>query len=83
MKVSQNKKYMAKVAQLPCVACGAIGVHVHHIRVERIKDDFLTIPLCPECHTGPFSIHMSKVQFECVYGSELHLLAKTIKELNK
>ena len=74
---------MAKVSQLPCVACGSIGVHVHHIRTERIKDDYLTIPLCPDCHTGDFSIHMSKRQFEDVYGSELHLLAKTIKALNQ
>ena len=73
---------MAKVAKLHCIACGTFGVHVHHIREERIKNDFLTIPLCPECHIGDFSIHKSKRQFEGIYGSELNLLAKTIEALN-
>ena len=72
---------MAKIAGLPCVTCGNYGVQVHHIREERIKDDFLTIPLCPDCHTGGFSIHMDKRNFENVYGNELALLAKTIKNL--
>jgi len=75
-------KYMEKVSKLNCIACGSYGVHVHHIREERIKNDYLTIPLCPECHLGSFSIHKSKRQFENVYGSELDLLAKTIKALN-
>jgi hypothetical protein len=73
---------MGRIAALPCVACGIEGVHVHHIREERLKDNFLTIPLCPECHMGAFSIHKSKRQFENVHGSELKLLALTIGALN-
>jgi len=72
---------MERVSKLDCIACNAFGVHVHHIRTERIKSDFLTIPLCPGCHMGDFSIHKSKQQFEAVYGSELQLLAKTIELL--
>jgi len=83
MSSASAKRHMAKIARLPCAACNAIGVHVHHIREERLKDDFLTTPLCPECHQGAFSIHMSKKQFESVYGSELQLLAKTIELLFK
>jgi hypothetical protein len=79
----KKKRHMGRVAELPCIACGAIGVQVHHIRAERIKNDFLTIPLCPECHLGDFSIHKSKRQFENIYGSELHLLAETLKRLEK
>jgi len=79
--VKANKRHMSKVAQLNCIACDSHGVQVHHIRSERIKNDFLTIPLCPGCHTGSFSIHMDKKNFENVYGSELHLLAKTLKKL--
>ena len=77
-----ERRHMGRVAELPCSACGAFGVHVHHIRSELIKDNFLTIPLCPEHHTGDFSIHKSKRQFENIYGSELHLLAQTIKQLS-
>lgn len=83
MSSSAEKKWMGKVAKLDCIACGAYGVHVHHIRAERIKEDCLTIPLCPECHMGAFSIHKSKRQFENIYGSELHLLAKTIEIISK
>jgi hypothetical protein len=77
----KSKRHMSRVAGLPCIACGNHGVHVHHIRAERIKNDFLVIPLCPDCHTGDFSIHKSKRQFEGIYGSELELLAKTIEAL--
>lgn len=79
--MSKSKTYMSKVAKLPCIVCGVHGVHVHHIRTERIKNDFLTIPLCPEHHLGAFSIHKSKRQFENIFGDELQLLAKTIEAL--
>ena len=82
MKTLAAKKHMDKVASLPCVACSNYVVHVHHIRTERIKNDFLTIPLCPECHMGVFSIHKDKRNFQNVYGSELELLAKTIERLS-
>jgi hypothetical protein len=72
---------MRRISELNCVACGKFGVHVHHIRTEGIKDDHLTIPLCPECHLGDFSVHKSKRQFENIYGSELTLLAKTIEQI--
>jgi hypothetical protein len=75
------KVYMGKIASMPCIACGAFGVHVHHIREERIKNDWLTIPLCPSCHLGDFSIHKSKRQFINIYGSELELLAQTIESM--
>jgi len=82
MSNAAGKRHMSKVAQLDCIACGKHGVHVHHIRTERIKSDFLTVPLCPECHTGDFSIHGSKEQFTNIYGSELDLLAQTIERLS-
>lgn len=76
---------MAMVADLPCCVCGAEGVQVHHIRegqgISQRASHFLTIPLCSDHHTGPLSIHMSKRQFENMYGSELDLLAGTIKRL--
>ncbi|MGZ5028986.1 MAG: DUF968 domain-containing protein [Methylobacter sp.] len=78
--MSKAKKHMGRVAALGCLICKS-PANVHHIREERIKSDFLTIPLCREHHQGDFSIHMSKRQFENIYGSELHLLAKTIELL--
>lgn len=76
---AKGDRHMAKVRALDCITCGkGAPSSVHHIRTERIKDDFLTIPLCPECHQGDFSIHNSKEQFTNIYGSELHLLAETL-----
>ncbi len=73
---------MGRVAELGCLVCDS-PANVHHIRTERIKNDFLTIPLCREHHQGDFSIHNSKRQFTAIYGSELHLLAETLKRLEK
>ncbi len=80
--MSKESRHMGRVAALGCLVCDA-PANVHHIRTERIKNDFLTIPLCREHHQGDFSIHMSKRQFENIYGSELHLLAETLKQLEK
>ncbi len=74
------KLHMQKVRELGCLICKQ-PASAHHIRSERIKNDFLTIPLCPEHHQGAFSIHMDKRNFENIYGSELHLLAQTIEQL--
>lgn len=78
--MSDAKKHMQVVRKLGCLICGS-PASAHHIRAERIKSDWLTIPLCYEHHQGDFSIHMAKQQFESIYGTELHLLAKTISLL--
>lgn len=78
--MSQGKEYMKDVRELGCLICGS-PASAHHIRTERIRNDFLTIPLCPEHHQGAFSIHSSKRQFEDIFGSELELLAETIEKL--
>ncbi|NOR68523.1 MAG: hypothetical protein GQ532_02300 [Methylomarinum sp.] len=75
-----EKRHMGKVSNLGCLICDS-PAQVHHIRTERIKNHFLTIPLCLEHHIGVFSIHMSKEQFTNIYGSELDLLAQTIEML--
>jgi hypothetical protein len=72
---------MMKVRELGCLICQQ-PANAHHIREERIKNDYLTIPLCHWHHQGDFSIHMSKRQFTNIYGSELDLLAKTIELLS-
>lgn len=81
MSTAQEKRYMQKVRELGCLICNA-PANAHHIRTERIKNDFLVIPLCRDHHQGDFSIHMSKEQFTNIYGSELDLLAQTIARLN-
>jgi len=76
---------MGKVAALPCACCGAHGVHVHHVRegqgMSQRASAYLTIPLCPECHTGPNGIHGNKSFMRIRKLDELDMLATTIKAL--
>ena len=81
MSNAAGKRHMSKVAELGCLICQS-PANIHHIRTERIKSDFLVIPLCREHHQGDFSIHGSKEQFTNIYGSELHLLAQTVEMLS-
>lgn len=83
--MSAESDHMGRVSELPCVACDACAPSiVHHIRkYERIKNAFITIPLCYECHVGDFSIHTTPKQFTEVYGSQMGMLAKTIGMLSK
>lgn len=78
-------RHMGKVAQLPCACCGASGVHVHHIRegqgMAQRASDFLTIPLCPDCHVGPLGVHGDKSLMRIRKLSELDMLAETIRML--
>lgn len=78
----ESPKHLQRVRELGCLIC-LQPANAHHIREERIRNDYLTIPLCREHHQGDFSIYMSKRQFENIYGSELELLAQTIKLLLK
>lgn len=76
---------MGRVAQLDCACCGAYGVQVHHIREgqggAQRADDFLTIPLCPACHTGSKGVHGDRTRMKLAGLSELDMLADTIQKL--
>lgn len=80
-----EKRHMDRVAQLPCVVCGAHGVHVHHVRegqgMSQRASNWLTVPLCPDCHTGPNGIHGSKTLMRIQKLDEMDLLAMTIEAL--
>lgn len=82
---SSERQHMERVAKQPCIACGNHGVQVHHIRegqgLSQRAAHFLTIPLCSACHSGALSIHMTKRQFEKIYGDELTLLNRTIERI--
>lgn len=84
------KSWKNRVASLGCVVCrnagfGETPAQIHHIREGQggamRADDFLTIPLCPAHHQGGDSIHNDRQGFQARYGSELDLLAQTIREV--
>ena len=68
---------MQKLSEMNCITCGAYGVQIHHICQggRRLGHDY-TLPLCPECHEGKFSIGNAKKSFVAKYGSEMELLEK-------
>jgi hypothetical protein len=79
-----EKKWMDMVASLGCLICGR-PTQLHHPRFghgmgERAEHT-LVIPLCPDCHTGAFSIHKTPKQFQAVHGDELSMLAETIRRV--
>lgn len=80
-----EKRYMDKVAQLPCCVCGAHGVHLHHVRegkgMAQRASNYLVVPVCPDCHTGPQGIHGDRTMMR-IYGiDEMGMLANTIGEI--
>lgn len=80
-----QRTHMDRVASMPCACCGAVGVHVHHIRqgqgMAQRASDFLTVPLCPDCHQGPRGVHGDKSIMRALKLDELGMLAKTIEGL--
>ena len=87
MTTAAEKRHMDRVAQLPCAVCGADGVHIHHLRegqgMSQRASNWLVIPLCPPCHTGPNGIHGNKSLMRIQKLDELDLLAMTIERLEK
>jgi hypothetical protein len=79
-------RHMGRVAELPCVLCGAHGVQVHHIRegqgMAQRASNWLVVPLCPSCHTGPLGVHGDKTMMRINKMTELDMLAKTIEALS-
>ena len=69
---------MARVAELPCLVCGARPVEVHHFPSPR--SDMRVGPLCPPHHRrefGPGAYHYSRRAFNDLHGTDDELLART------
>lgn len=92
--MTREADYMERVAGLACVLCKrqgreTYGVHVHHIRegqgAAQRASDFLTLPVCPDCHLGRNGIHgLGRKGFYARYKiTELDLLADTIEALSR
>lgn len=74
---AEGKAHMARVAQLPCMVCGAWPVEVHHLPDPR--SDMRVIPLCPQHHRreyGTGAYHYSRRAFNAAHGSDADLLAR-------
>ena len=82
-----ERKRMDRLAQLPCCCCGAYGVQLHHVRegqgMAQRASNWLTIPLCPDCHTGSRGIHGDKSIMRQHKLDEMDLLARTIESFDR
>jgi len=81
---------MRRVQGLGCVICRLVGLgptpaQVHHCFDTSDRDDFLTIPLCPEHHQGQTGFHgLGERRFNAQYKtSERRLLAMTLRLLQE
>ena len=88
--MTKAQVHMGRVAELGCIACilagyGPSPAQVHHIREGRVpRNDFLTLPLCREHHTGSrASVHMAKddLMRQLKMHSEFELLAEVLELL--
>jgi len=81
-----EREHLSKVASLGCLVC-QMPCQLHHIRpvglvgVGLRSSNYHVVPLCREHHTGKFSIHNSKKEFEAMYGTEKQMLHRTLKEV--
>lgn len=49
----------------------------------RRATHWLTIPLCPECHTGKDGLHGTRARLKNAGVDEMDLLSETIRRLNE
>lgn len=81
-----ERAYMDRVAELPCACCGDYGVQLHHVRegqgLSQRAQNWLVVPLCVDCHTGPNGIHGDRAMLRITKRDEMDLLAETIEAMN-
>tara|TARA_A100001011_G_C14055605_1_gene733841 strand:+ start:327 stop:656 length:330 start_codon:yes stop_codon:yes gene_type:complete len=95
VKTKAEKKRLQTIAEMPCYACFQDGVEtqseVHHIRSLKRgsgmglrPSHFDTIPLCSGHHrTNKISVHLGKIEFEKRYGTQLEILEKVNREIER
>ena len=69
--------HMGRVAQLPCLVCGAWPVEVHHEGSPR--SDMNVLPLCDKHHRREFGLgafHYSPKAFYAMHGDSNELLTR-------
>ena len=86
-----RKEHKDRVAALGCILCAEFGqpgipAQLHHVRegqgASQRASDWLVVPLCPACHSGPQGIHGDKTMLRIAKWTEMDLLAETIRRLH-
>lgn len=85
--MTKAQKHMFRVKELPCSVCGASGPSdAHHILEGRTpgrkSPDWLTIPLCKDCHVGSHNgIHGQRRVWDVLKKTEAQCLNDTLERL--
>jgi hypothetical protein len=87
---SEEKRHLAKVAAMGCIVCSSCygnedtPAQAHHCRSRHgwgRSGHLMTIPLCPEHHTGKTGVHnMGRDEFETMHGASEFLLLAVVHE---
>lgn len=88
-----NKKHATNLVDIGCICCSIMDVpqstrtEIHHIREGQGKSqragDYLTVPLCADCHRGKHGVHGDKQYLRIIKMTELDLLNETLKRVCK
>lgn len=81
-----EREHLEKVAQQPCMVCGAWPVQVHHIEtgMGRKKDHLRVISLCYRHHQGEDGLHtIGRKAWVQRYGREVDLMAKMLERMSE
>jgi hypothetical protein len=79
---AEQKRRWNKIAQIPCLACGAWPVTLHHCGIGGggRKNHDRVVPLCAACHLGPWGIDgrqkISKKQWQEKHMTEAEMEAR-------
>lgn len=81
-----DKLHIGRIKSLPCACCGKIGPSsAHHLRAgmgtAQRNDDWITIPLCHDCHQGKHGVHGDQAYMRTWKKTELSMLAWALKTL--
>lgn len=85
--MSKARDHIGRVKELDCGVCGASGPSdAHHILEGRTpgrkSPDWLTIPLCKDCHQGSVNgIHGQRRMWLVTKSSEAQILNDTLEAL--
>lgn len=83
---AEQQRFHERVREMPCLACGAWPVSVHHVRHDGFKgitrNHWLVVPLCPACHQhGPNAVHtIGYPAFDALHGISQYQHALHLKE---
>ena len=79
-QTAQEKEYVRRIAELPCVVCGTYDGSEVHEPEQGLW--FASMPLCPACHRGPEGWHGTRLRWSLRKMTELKAINETVRMLS-